>query len=180
MNKTWKWLFSISLSLFFSFQAAAQVEMENQKIPSQGISINVPKGFTPMDEAMKKVKYPSENRPAVVFTDERGKVNVALSAGKAPLKAEQLNTYKDYMLQAMRNYHPAAESVTIDGNRKAWLIHFTSKAIDTDIHNAMLVTSYKDKMVLVAFNCTADLWSTYKSSVKASLLSIKFDEQPAN
>lgn len=177
MNKTWKWLFSITLSLFFSFQAVAQVAMENQKIPEQGISIDIPKGFTPMDEAMKKIKYPSENRPTVVFTDERGKVNVALSAGMAPLKAEQLDTYKDLMLQAMRNYQPTAESVTVDGNRKAWLLSFVSKAVDTDIHNAMLIISFKDKLVIAAFNATKDQWDTYRDSVKPSLLSIKFNEK---
>lgn len=55
----------------FSFQASAQVDMVRQQLPEQGISIDIPKGFTPMDEMMKKMKYPSENRPNVIFTDEK-------------------------------------------------------------------------------------------------------------
>ncbi|SQI44422.1 Uncharacterised protein [Leminorella richardii] len=179
MNKTWKWVFGAACGMLFSFQASAQVDMVRQQLPEQGISIDIPKGFTPMDEMMKKMKYPSENRPNVIFTDEKGKVNVAINAGMAPLRAEQLDVYKDFMLKAMSNYQPTAEEVTLDGGKKAWLISFVSKAVDTDIHNTMLVTSVKDKAVIAAFNATKDQWDIYKDSVKPSLLSIKFEESAA-
>ncbi|KJG82464.1 hypothetical protein RN24_20945, partial [Yersinia pestis subsp. microtus bv. Ulegeica] len=50
-----------------------------------------------------------------------------------------------------------------------------SKAIDTDIHNVMLITSFMDRGVIIAFNSTEELWNTYSDSAKASLLSITFD-----
>ncbi|MHA3389085.1 hypothetical protein, partial [Yersinia pseudotuberculosis] len=79
------------------------------------------------------------------------------------------------LLHAMRNYQPAAESVIVDKGQKAWLLNFTSKAIDTDIHNVMLITSFMDRGVIIAFNSTEELWNTYSDSAKASLLSITFD-----
>ncbi|CRG51413.1 Uncharacterised protein [Yersinia wautersii] len=175
MKKVLKGIFSVAIGLVFSIQVQAQILMERQQIPEQGISLNIPKGFLRMDETMKKYKYPSDNRPQVVFTNERGTVNLAMSAGILPLKIEQLDGYKDLLLHAMRNYQPAAESVIVDKGQKAWLLNFISKAIDTDIHNVMLITSFMDRGVIIAFNSTEELWNTYSDSAKASLLSITFD-----
>ncbi|PRH50456.1 hypothetical protein C6P85_22200, partial [Yersinia pestis] len=55
------------------------------------------------------------------------------------------------------------------------LFTVSSKAIDTDIHNVMLITSFMDRGVIIAFNSTEELWNTYSDSAKASLLSITFD-----
>lgn len=95
MKKALKGIFSVAIGLVFSIQAQAQILMERQQIPEQGISLNIPKGFLRMDETMKKYKYPSDNRPQVVFTNERGTVNLAMSVGILPLKIEQLDGYKD-------------------------------------------------------------------------------------
>lgn len=176
MNKPWKWLFSAALGLFFSFQAVAQIEMERQQLPELGISLNIPKGFTLMDDEMRKAKYPYEGGPNIVFSDTTGDINVAINAGAVPMSAEQVNDYKIAVTSAMNSYEASAESVIIDGERKAWIISVTSNVMDTKIRNVMMVTSFRDKLTIVAFNCPKDQWDTYKDSAKASLLSIKFNE----
>ncbi len=55
MKKALKGIFSVAIGLVFSIQAQAQILMERQQIPEQGISLNIPKGFLRMDETMKNI-----------------------------------------------------------------------------------------------------------------------------
>ncbi|GKX61160.1 hypothetical protein [Leminorella grimontii] len=151
--------------------------MERQQLPELGISLNIPKGFTLMDDEMRKTKYPYEGGPSIVFSDATRDINIAINAGAVPMSVEQVNDYKIAVTSAMSSYQASAESVTIDGGRKAWIIGVTSKAMDTDIRNIIMVTSFRDKLTIVAFNCPQEQWDTYKDSAKAALLSIKFDDK---
>nr|WP_246743073.1 hypothetical protein [Dickeya oryzae] len=170
----WKWLLGPILGFMVSFSVLANVVMVRQTLSEQGVSLEVPVGFKPMDEAMKKVKYPSSHSPQVVLTDVSSKVNIALTMGYLPLKHEQVASYKDLLIKMMRNYHPVAEHVTVDKTKDAWLLSFTSQAMDADIHNVMLITSVNDKAAILAFNCTDDIWNIYKNTARESLLSAHF------
>lgn len=176
MCKAWKLCIGLVLSCLLSFQALAQIEMERQSVPSQGLSIEIPKGFVLMSEEMKSVKYPARSAPSVIYTDEQGTVNIAWTVGEFPLPAEQLEQYKDAIVQSIPNYQPSVETVTIDDGKKAFIISFTVKAIDTDVYNAILLTSNNGKSAMFTFNSTVALLDTYKDAGKASLLSIKFDK----
>lgn len=176
MSKTWKLCVGLVLGGLLSVQAMAQVEMERRAVPEQGISIEVPKAFTVMSDELKAVKYPSQNAPKVVYTDDTSKVNIAWTIGEFPLPAEQLAQYKDMITQSIANYQPAVEEVVIDGDKQAFIISFNIQAPDAEIYNAMLLTSNKGQSALFTFNSTADLVDTYKDAGRAALLSIQFDK----
>lgn len=164
-----------SLVMMVTVSAQADMKMERKNIPELKLSIEIPQAFTPMPDDMAKIKYPSENRPQVIYSDERGKASLGVSNGRHALPADKLDVAKDATLKMLSNYKPQAESVTVDGH-KAWLITFRSQAADTDILNMLLVTSENDKAVQAAFNMTKDLVGQYQEAARASLLSIKFDK----
>ncbi|ATF50829.1 hypothetical protein HV164_18545 [Citrobacter freundii] len=164
-----------SFVMMVAISAHAEMKMQRQNIPQLNLSIEIPQTLTPMSDEMAKIKYPSENRPQVIYGDERGKASLGMTAGRSALPASQLDQAKDAMLKMLTNFKPQAEAVTVDGH-KAWLITFRSQAPDTEILNMMLVTSEKDKAVQVAFNMTKDLVEQYQDVAKASLMSLKFDK----
>lgn len=164
-----------SFVMLVAVSAHADMKMERKDIPELKLSIEIPQMLTPMSDDMAKIKYPSENRPQVIYGDERGKASLGLSNGRHALPADKLDVAKDATLNMLKNFKPQAEAVTVDGH-KAWLITFRSQAADTDILNMLLVTSENDKAVQAAFNMTKDLEGQYKDVGRASLLSIKFDK----
>ncbi|WP_434660105.1 hypothetical protein ACMYSL_23825 [Klebsiella sp. MISC125] len=59
-----------SLALFVTLSAHAGMTMDRKDVPELKLSIEVPQGLTPMSEEMAKIKYPSENRPQVIYCGE--------------------------------------------------------------------------------------------------------------
>ena len=161
-----------SFVMMVAVSAQADMKMERKNIPELKLSIEIPQVFTPMPDDMAKIKYPSENRPQVIYS---GKASLGVSNGRHALPADKLDVAKDATLKMLSNFKPQAESVTVDGH-KAWLITFRSQAADTEILNMLLVTSENDKAVQAAFNMTKDLVGQYQGVARASLLSIKFDK----
>lgn len=162
-----------SLALFVTLSAHAGMTMERKDIPDLKLSVEIPEGLTPMSEEMAKLKYPSENRPQVIYGDEKGKASLGVTAGRNPLPAEKLDAFKEMMLKMLESLKPQAEAVTVDGH-KGWLLTFYSQAADTEILNMMLITSQDNKAVQMTFNMTKDLVEQYQEAAKASLLSLQF------
>jgi hypothetical protein len=164
---------AVSLALFVTFSAHAGMTMERKDLPDLKLSIEIPDSLTPMSEEMAKIKYPSENRPQVIYGDEKGKASLGITAGRNPLPANKLDAFKNMMLKMLESLKPKAEAVTVDGH-KGWLLTFRSQAADTEILNMMLITSQDNKAVQITFNMTKDLVEQYQEAAKASLLSLKF------
>ncbi len=164
-----------SFVMMVAVSAHAEIKMERKNIPELKLSLEIPQTLTPMSDEMAKIKYPSENRPQVIYGDERGKASLGISAGRHALPASQIDMAKEATVKMLANFKPQAEAVTVDGH-KAWLITFRSQAPDTEILNMMLMTSQNDKAVQVAFNMTKDLEAQYQDAAKATLMSLKFDK----
>lgn len=164
-----------SFVMMVAISAHAEMKMQRQNIPQLNLSIEIPQTLTPMSDEMAKIKYPSENRPQVIYGDERGKASLGISAGRHALPASQIDMAKEATVKMLANFKPQAEAVTVDGH-KAWLITFRSQAPDTEILNMMLMTSQNDKAVQVAFNMTKDLEAQYQDVARATLMSLKFDK----
>ena len=64
-----------SFVMMVAVSAQADMKMERKNIPELKLSIEIPQAFTPMPDDMAKIKYPSENRPQVIYSDERGKAS---------------------------------------------------------------------------------------------------------
>lgn len=168
-------ILATSFVMMVAVSAHAEIKMERKNIPQLKLSLEIPQTLTPMSDDMAKIKYPSENRPQVIYGDERGKASLGISAGRHALPASQIDMAKEATVKMLANFKPQAEAVTVDGH-KAWLITFRSQAPDTEILNMMLMTSQNDKAVQVAFNMTKDLEAQYQDAAKATLMSLKFDK----
>ncbi|PVZ79433.1 hypothetical protein C9426_33550 [Serratia sp. S1B] len=77
------------------------------------------------------------------------------------------------MLKAMSNFSPKASPIKVDGYN-AWLITFTSKAVDSDILNMQLITMTKNNFVMATFNMTTPNVEKYQPIGISALSSIKF------
>lgn len=151
---------------------AFAVEMNRVDIKKINISVELPSTFMEMPSEWVEIKYPSKNRPQVVYSNESGTVSFGMSK-KDKSELVSLEQIKDAMLKAMSNFSPKASPINVDGY-DAWLITFTSKAIDSDILNMQLITMTKNNFVIATFNMTAPNIEKYQPIGIRSLSSIKF------
>lgn len=144
------------------------------------LGVIMPDSFSLMDAKMKAIKYPKNNPPQFVFTDESGKTNFTFS-----VRYGMAATDKDIpeigrsMLESLRKAMPAATFgdngvVEADGRSVAYL-ELLSPGLDTDIYNYMIHFCLSGSLVCGAFNCVAgDRWF-WTHIFKLAARSMKFD-----
>lgn len=162
----------ISVLWFYSFNATA-LEMKTENINTLHITVALPDDFTIMPDSLIEIKYPSKNRPQVVYSNESGSVSFGVSEKNKP-DLICLDEVKDVMLESMKALNPKASPLTVDGYN-AWLITFKSQAIDSKILNMQLITMTDKKFLIATFNMTEKNIDKYHDIGILSLSSIKFN-----
>ena len=140
-----------------------------------GFSLKIPTEFKIMSDEMLNVKYPNGNPPSLVYTNERGTINVALVMNDVAMKNTQIEEYIKTMESTYKNY---SKDVKVNfweiNNHKIGEIEFTTQASDTEIYNHIIAFSVDGKLRLVNFNCTKELEDEWKEISKFIIDSIKF------
>jgi hypothetical protein len=125
------------------------------------LEILIPEGFRLMSEEMLALKYPSERRPTVVYTNEPGTINIAVNHTQDRIPADGLKQLHQTLDSTIRAVQPDS-TWNFSGfqhyHGREWTqLEFTSSAIDTRIHNMMIATSVDGRMMIISFNVTDDL-----------------------
>jgi hypothetical protein len=140
---------------------AEELALAQQSVLDGRVSLLIPATFKPMSEEMLRTKYPSERRPTLVFTNERGTVNIALNHAKGHMPANQLAAFHASMEGSFKKLYPSAEwfrsEVRKINGRDFFVMELRTPAIDTEIRNIMLGTSLEDRLLLISFNVTTEL-----------------------
>lgn len=134
------------------------VELISTVLLDGKIELAIPTAFEIMSEERMKIKYPSAQRPSLVYTNESGEINVALNYTESPANPQLLPAYKDNFVQTFERMHPTADwrgsgLQSIQGKEIGYL-ELITPAIDTDIYNLLFFTDLEGKLLLFTFNCT--------------------------
>ena len=89
--------------------ATSEIELETKSLLDDRIELKVPADFDLMDEAVIKMKYPTEQRPTLVYTNERASINVAINLTENPASQELMETYREAFLENFKTNFPDAE-----------------------------------------------------------------------
>ncbi|MFG0214774.1 hypothetical protein ACFU8X_16845 [Brevibacillus porteri] len=157
--------------------AATNDKLEAKKVLNDKVEILIPKGFTVMSDEMAKEKYPMENRPSLIYTDEKGTINIAFSHTETPIQDSLLKDMKDPMKQAFSNMYQDAtwyrdEVIQING-KNVGVFELLTPAADTKIYNLIFFTELDGKMLMTTFNCTEAQMEEWKPLAQEILMSYK-------
>ncbi|MGK5510271.1 hypothetical protein [Brevibacillus formosus] len=157
--------------------ATTNDKLEAKKVLNDKVEILIPKGFTVMSEEMAKVKYPTQNRPSLIYTDEKGSINIAFSHTETPVQDSLLKDLKDPMKQAFTNLYKDAtwyrdEVIQING-KNVGVFELLTPAADTKIYNLIFFTELDGKVLMTTFNCTEAQMEEWKPIAQEILMSYK-------
>lgn len=141
------------------------------------LSLLLPQEFEEMGEEMRKLKYPYERRPTLVYTNKRGSVNIAINHTTDRVAENELATFHEKMDAAFHNLYPSAtwfKSGVITINGREWMtLDLRTPAIDTQVRNIMVGTPVEGRLLLVSFNTTKELEDEWIKPAEAIIQSLR-------
>lgn len=151
------------------------VKLNRAEIMNGKISILIPEGFREMTASEIAIKYPTNNAPNLVYTDESTKINLSFGHTKNPIKESQLSELHkvlDAQNRQISKQLMKSELQEING-QKASVIEMITPALDSDIYNLMYHTSYQGTLLVTSFNLTTDKMDKWQKVASAVIESIE-------
>lgn len=138
-------------------------------------SLKTPNDFYALDEDMIKRKYPSENPPSYVLSNDKTTINIVINITDNELKNSQIKSYMSSMENQLSDVADIIDTHFFERDgHEIGSIKFVSKAADTDIYNHMIAFSDNGMLRIVSFNCIKELEDNWKNVGDFIINSITF------
>ncbi|MEF8697876.1 MAG: hypothetical protein V5B32_10475 [Candidatus Accumulibacter sp. UW26] len=151
-------------------------------LPEAGVSFQAPDGFTKLSAQEIAIKYPASPAPSFVVGDHRRTTSIAFDLKPNALPADRLPEAKAAFESFFDRRIPRVEwkqKKLIELQGQQWIyLEMTSRAVDTDIHNIMLVTPRYGKMLMFNFNSTREEFPHMETALRKSIQSISLRNRP--
>lgn len=147
------------------------------KVGDSEVTFTPPPGFKPVPQEIIDVKWPSNRAPQFAVGNEGAATTVAYDLKDHDIPQDKLDEARKEFAQMFPRLIPGLEwkkNELIELSGQKWVcFEMTSSAVDTDIHNIMLFTGFKGKMLIFNFNSTKEQFPKYEKELRESLNSIK-------
>ena len=156
--------------------ADGKVELERKSILSDKVEILIPKGFTEMSEEMAKIKYPSERRPPLIFTNEDASINVIFNNTTSASSNISIAEYKKELKSGMTNLYPSAkwysDSVEKINGETVGILELLSPGLDPQIYTLMFFMHLEGELLICSVNTTEKQMADWQPIAKEIMSSI--------
>ncbi len=167
------------LIMLIAMAFTSRIELEKKSLLDNKIQLKIPKYFDIMSEEMMKVKYPSEGRPNLIYSDETGGINIGLSLTPSEASQELIPAYVNNFVQNFKNAYPTAKwkdkGVKLINGKKIGYLELITPAEDTQIYNLIFFTDLEEKLLLCTFNCTKKDMNEWTPIAKEIMNSIEVE-----
>ncbi len=172
---SFKYVFVI-LIILGTTRGFSQVEFLSKSLLEDKIELKIPADFEIMSEKMLLSKYPKEERPQFVYTNEKGTIYVAINHTKHPASQNNIKTYQEQAIASFKSIYPQAEWID-DGvininDRKQGYVEFVAKTEDAEVYNLMFFTDLENRLLICTFSCTKkamEEWVSVAKEIRESL-----------
>lgn len=148
------------------------VEFEEIKLFDESMGILLPKSFIDLPDTMKKIKYPSEQRPQIIKTSLNTSVNFGFSLLPLPIRNEQTKDAIKQFKIVLKKVNPSYVFYDLKeekiGKKTISWFDFKSYGIDFPMYNIMYIIPIRNKVMHGIFNCLykdIDEWKDYAFQV---------------
>lgn len=161
------------------------IEIDEQKIPvitqpvlNGKMLIRMPNLFSIMAKELASLKYPSERRPTVIYTDETSTINLALNLTDYPLRESEVEDFQENMIEVLEQAHPSAKWLDTGmmeiQEKTIAFIEIITPAIDGDIFNLMFFAALNGQTLIGTFNCMEGDLESWRPVAKAMVETLEF------
>lgn len=159
------------------------IYFERRFLGKERITMMVPKDFVPISPEMAKVKYPSEQRPETILTNETGTINIMFNYMEGEVENKEMENFRNQVFAMMRRVNPGIkqqEIGTVDiGGKHIAYVEFSSPAMDGKLYNLMFYFEVEGQPLMGNFNCpTKEMkyWKPVAFEMMKSIEMVKREE----
>jgi hypothetical protein len=89
-----------------------RISFSEREIIDGKLYMIIPSDFELMLPELAKFKYPNENRPDIIFTNEEGSININFALTGDDLKNEEVEDAKNYLQEVMSKMNPSSKIIS--------------------------------------------------------------------
>ncbi len=153
-------------------------KLEKKTLFGGNIEIMAPSNFELLDSSVIDYKYPSANKPKVVFSNVEMSINLAFSVKENASKSKiNISLFTDIMATTLKDALPGSkvldQGVVRQNGGDFGYVEIRTKALDTQIYNLMYFVITEEELIIVSFNCPMKLlkeWKPVAKDIMASLV----------
>jgi len=166
-----------ALTTLIALSATLIASADPIKVGDTEVTFDPPTGFKPLAQEIIDVKWPTNRAPKFVVGNESASTTVAYDLKPHVIPQDKLGEVQKQFTQLFERMIPGLDwkkNEIIEHSGRKWIfMEMTSSAVDTDIHNIMMITGYDNRMLVFNFNSTKKDFPKYEKALRASLKSIK-------
>ena len=152
-------------------------DFEERIFVDNRLAMMIPKAFVPMDIESAKIKYPHEQRPETILTDETDSINIVLSYETDPVQNEEVETVRDTMMGALRRVNPGVKprenGVEVISGKNIAYVEYSHPVLDGKLYNLMYFMELHGNLLIGNFNCSTKDAKYWKSIALEMMRSIR-------
>lgn len=153
-----------------------EIIFEERKLLDGKIKMMMPSHFTILPPEVAELKYPSANRPPVIYGNGNASINVTFNHTETPLEEEEVELFKEYMAENLPKDQTEGEWVgdgleEINGQTVGYC-EFIVPAGEVNIYNILFFLSLNGKALLCSFNCIEEEMEDWQPIARGMLRSL--------
>lgn len=152
-----------------------------QSLNESGLQIVMPDILTPMDEEMKKRKFPMEQRPPIIWSSSEGSVTFTFNPMNQKVQELELCQIRDDMGNLILSVYP--QYIFTD---KGQIVHekgscqwteFLNPVVGGMLYNILFTACIEGHLLIGMFNCPSDDKDDWKRVVFEVISTIRKEEE---
>lgn len=167
------------LGIFLIVGCSPKIELEPRSVLGDRVTFSVPSSFTLLVDEIREFKYPSENRPEIVFSNEEADINFAISWKKEQASQAMMDFIAQKMAKSMsariKRSKLLDEGVKEVRGRKIGYIEIITPAMDSRIYNLIFFTDLEGRLLMFNFNCVSGKMRKWKPIGRKILASLTIE-----
>lgn len=156
-------------------------DFQRQKLNEDGLEMFLPVNMEPMTEEKKKIKYPMEQRPPVIWANEETTVTFTFNILEQQARESELAQIRDNLGILILSIYPHylfSDKGKVQHKQGAccWT-EFLSPAAGGMLYSILYVTILEEKLLLGMFNCPSENKNDWKRIVLQLIATIRMEEK---
>lgn len=182
-GKTWQDFAEVKLDQPFVQVGRETLSFQRYALFEDQLSLVMPSMFKPMTPQMAALKYPSERRPQLIYTNALSTINVAFNHTATPVRGREIEEFTQGITQILRRTQKIlkwyGDGVVQSPNAAVGYCEFVTPVMNGSIYNFMFFLSLEGRALMCTFNCLDQEMNDWRPVAKSIMASLRMTDKDA-
>ncbi|WHX47210.1 hypothetical protein QNH46_13635 [Paenibacillus woosongensis] len=182
-GKMWQDFAEVKLDQPFVQVGRETLSFQRYALFEDQLSLVMPSMFKPMTPQMAALKYPSERRPQLIYTNALSTINVAFNHTATPVRDKEIGEFTQGITQILRRTQKIlkwyGDGVVQSPEAAVGYCEFVTPVMNGSIYNFMFFLSLEGRALMCTFNCLDQEMNDWRPVAKSIMASLRMTDKDA-